>query len=102
MELEAHCSKDHQLALKFNDLFKIDAMAPEFDEAKIFIHECRAIKWPPFLYDFKSEKDVLLAIAAEILIHISPEVTMEKRYSRVIADHPKISLQTSSLGMGHH
>ncbi len=33
-----------------------------------------------FLYDFISEKDVLLTIVAEILIHISPEVTMEKRY----------------------
>lgn len=51
------------------------------------------------------KNDVLLAIAAEILVHISPEVTMGKRYRRAIADlktkNPKISFQTSPLGMGH-
>lgn len=56
LELVAHSSKGHQLTLEFNDLFRIDSMAPEFNEAKRFIHTCRGIKWPPLLWDFKSEK----------------------------------------------
>ena len=105
LQLQVPLSDGSQPAVKFSTLFKVDATNPKFDAAKEFIHRCRKKGWPTF--HMKSEKDVMLVIASQILVHISPEVTMEKRYqtalSSLVSRNPTLpkTLTTSPLGMGN-
>ena len=56
----------------------------------------------------ESETNVMLAITSQILVHLSPEVTMEKRYSKIlsslVSSNPALALPktltTAPLGMG--
>ena len=103
LKLEVHSSgkPPHQEAIQFNTLFKVDfeATNSEFDEARKFIRHCRKRIWPPF--HSNSEKSVMLEIASQILVHLCPEVTMEKRYSSLVASNPACgTIRTSPLGMG--
>jgi hypothetical protein len=102
-DLEKRC----KLAMPFDDLFKVacEATNPELDKARKFIHRCKRICWPPFHSNPKhkdSENSVMLEIASQILVHLCPEVKMEKRYKSLIAVNPALSqtLMTSPLGLG--
>ena len=107
LTLKVHgTSRRAQRAIMFNTLFKVDATNPEFDKAKEFIHRCKRKEWPPFHTSMASETNVMLAITSHILVHLSPEVTMEKRYSNSLSSLkssnlalPK-TLTTAPLGMG--
>ena len=107
LELQVSGGDGCQHAMKFSTLFKVDVTDSKCDAAREFIHCCRNKEWPPFDIDMKSEQDVMLAIASEILVHISPEVTMEKRYRRALSSlvscNPNVpkTLTTSALGMGN-
>lgn len=68
--------------------------------ARKFIHRCQMIEWPPF---HSGERNVMLEIASQILVYLSPEVTMEKRYHvSLVSSNPTLpkTLTTSPLGMG--
>ena len=105
--LEANTSNGHQVALKFHDLFKVEvAGSKELNEVVTFIHRCRRILWPVFEANpkyVKSERDMMLDITSEILVHLCHEVTLEKRYrSFVRARNPTLPrpLTYSPLGLG--
>ena len=76
----------NQLAVSFNDLFKVEAK-PEHIEALKFIHQSRKQLWPPvelspttYATSKPSEKAVMLRVTSEILVHLCREVILEKRY----------------------
>ena len=107
MLLGAHCipNADAKAAQHFNDLFKIDVTREDFNGAKPFIANCIEYEWPPSNTNLESERDVMLAIAKNILVNLSPDVIMEKRYreavNSILAKDPTLPLDTSNLGMGH-
>lgn len=86
-----------QAALKFDDLFKVEAMGSEFDAAITFIRNCRSRPWPVSRVN-ETEKTVMIDIASHILVNLCHEVTLEKRYRADTATMP--ALTTSVLGLG--
>ena len=98
LSLKVHLSGGvSQAALKFDDLFKVEAMGSEFDAAIKFIRNCRSRPWPVSRVN-ETEKTVMLDIASHILVKLCLEVTLEKRYSAATATMP--GLTTSRLGLG--
>ena len=99
LSLKAHLSGTmSQAALRFDDLFKVEAMGSEFDAAIKFIRSCRSRPWPVSKVN-ETEKTGMIDIASHILVKLCREVTMEKRYRADTATMP--ALTTSILGLPH-
>ena len=97
MSLAAYCVGSYRPGIRASDLFKVE-VKPEYLEPLKFILNSRSHPWPTFVHNHKrTEEDVMVSIAINILVKLCTEVTMEKRYSTPLRE-PLLSF--SDLGLG--
>ena len=97
LSLAAYCVGSYRPGIRASDLFKVE-VKPEYLEPLKFILNSRSHPWPTFVHNHKrTEEDVMVSIAINILVKLCTEVTMEKRYSTPLRE-PLLSF--SDLGLG--
>lgn len=104
--IEAYIEADQfQVGVSVNDLFKVEAVGPEFTSALKFITSAKKHLWPPTSLTLtstkpKREKNVMVTLCSEIFLQLSNEVTLESMYRSFLTKGPPVPLQAGPIGMG--
>ena len=99
------------MAIRFEDLFKVDPKHEDVDDAVTFIHWCKHKDWPcrhllncvHKMPTFKeSEKSILLDVCSDILVPLFTEVILQQKYREDLARMPQhpATLTSASIGLG--
>lgn len=86
-----------------NDLFKVEAVDPEFTSALKFISNAKKHLWPPtslISTKPKTEKNVVVTLCSEIFLRLSKDVTLESTYKSFLAKGPPVPLKAEPIGIG--
>lgn len=71
-----------KVGLRFTDLFKVEAVDPDFTSALKFIVNGRNHSWPPSTStEPNSEKEVMVSLCSNIFLLLSGEVILESTYA---------------------
>ena len=101
LSLAAHNDGISKVALDFNTLFGISLAEIEVDDVVKFLYRCKNWQWPlpPFVPEAtkkRSESNIMLDIATEILRRLCVNVSLERKYG---AFHPPF-ITCEDIGIG--